>query len=266
MTTRRLLTALLIAALAGCSTQTGGTTAKKPPPAKADAHPSAGPHGGLLVEWGDEEYHVELVTDAKAKTATAYVLDDSAVKVKPIATTALMLELTVEPPVSVALAATPDAGDGDGRSSRFVGTHDALGQDQLFAGTVSGTVGGTPYSGKFKQKAHAKHAGMPEGVGGTAEETALFLSPGGIYTAADIAANGNTVPSVKFRGISWPHDDGKPGDKICPVTANKTDPRCHWIVNGQNYEFCCTPCLDKFVKWAKHSPEKIQKPEAYIQK
>ena len=29
-------------------------------------------------------------------------------------------------------------------------------------------------------------------------------------------------------------------------------------VNGKRYEFCCTPCLDKFVKWAKEKPDKIK--------
>jgi hypothetical protein len=93
---------------------------------------------------------------------------------------------------------------------------------------------------------------MPEGVRGTPLERKLFLTPGGIYTAADIEANGNTMPSEKFKGISWPHDDElQAGDKVCPVTANKTYPRCYWIVNAKKYEFCCTPCLDKFLKWAK---------------
>ena len=32
-----------------------------------------GPHKGAIVEWGEEEYHLELVTDAKTGTATIYV-------------------------------------------------------------------------------------------------------------------------------------------------------------------------------------------------
>jgi len=93
----------------------------------------------------------------------------------------------------------------------------------------------------------------------------LFLTPGGIYTTADIEANGKTTPSVKYKDISWPHaDDLRKGDTVCPVTTNKADPRCNWIVNGKKYEFCCTPCLDKFVKWAKQDPKKIKKPEEYV--
>lgn len=265
MTIRRYLALALVAAI-GC----GKANAPKPATktaAKVDAHPTAGPHGGQLIEWGNEEYHIELVMDPKTKEATAYVLDESAMKLKPIQAATLTLVLKLEPPVTVMLAAKPDAGAAAGQSSRFVGTHDALSQDKLFEGAVSGTVGGTPYSGKFKQKkAHANHAGMPEGVGGTPEEAELFLKPGGIYTADDIKANGSVVPSVKFKGISWPHDDGKPGDRVCPVTANKADDRCAWVVNGKTYTFCCTPCLDKFLKWAKQTPEKIKEPGDYIQK
>jgi hypothetical protein len=107
----------------------------------------------------------------------------------------------------------------------------------------------------------------PKGVSGTPFERELFLSPGGVYSEADIKANGNTVPSAKYRGISWPHDETlNSGDKVCPVTANKADERCSWIVNAKKYEFCCTPCLDKFVKLAKEQPAKIKDPAEYIQK
>jgi len=108
---------------------------------------------------------------------------------------------------------------------------------------------------------------MPPDVSGTPFERDLFLTPGGLYTRDDIHANGNVVPSAKLKGISWPHDDAlKAGDKVCPVTANKADSRCSWIVNSKTYEFCCTPCLDKFVKLAKEHPEKIKEPGEYIQK
>jgi hypothetical protein len=65
--------------------------------------------------------------------------------------------------------------------------------------------------------------------------------------------------------MSWAHeDDLKAGDKVCPVTANKADPQCEWYVNGQKYEFCCPPCLEKFVGWAKTQPDKVKPPEAYV--
>src|SRR5947208_14624413 len=39
--------------------------------ARAEEH--VGPHKGAIVEWGEEEYHLELVTDMKTGTATIYV-------------------------------------------------------------------------------------------------------------------------------------------------------------------------------------------------
>ena len=35
-----------------------------------------GPHKGPVAEWGEEEYHVEVVPDAQAGTVTAYVYGD----------------------------------------------------------------------------------------------------------------------------------------------------------------------------------------------
>lgn len=112
------------------------------------------------------------------------------------------------------------------------------------------------------------HAKMPAGPeAGSEAERKLFLTPGGIYTQKDIEANGNVVPSVKYRDIDWPHDDiTKVGEPICPITDNKADPRCIWIVNGKSYTFCCTPCLSKFVRIAKDDERhhQIKAPEEYV--
>lgn len=48
------------------------------PPATEHAHPDKGPHGGPLLELGDEEYHVEVLVDEKTDTLTLYVLDGEA--------------------------------------------------------------------------------------------------------------------------------------------------------------------------------------------
>ena len=105
-----------------------------------------------------------------------------------------------------------------------------------------------------------KEGGIPE------KDRTMFLVPGGIYTAADIAANGSTTPGVKFKDIDWDHGKPVAGEKVCPVTDNKADPKCAWIVGGKTYEFCCTPCVRNFVELAKKEPAKIKKPEEYVQK
>ena len=54
------------------------------------------------------------------------------------------------------------------------------------------------------------------------EESKLFFTPGGLYTAADIAANGPAVPVEKYKGVRAAHDtEPKPGDKICPISETK---------------------------------------------
>jgi len=253
---------------------TSGVKAEK---GGAHDHPNEGPHGGALAEWGDEEFHAEFTVDHKMQEATVYILDSSAKNSKPIKATSITLALKLQPPITITLSAKPQDGDSAGASSRFAGKHETLGTKQNFSGTISGDINGKPYAGDFKEEEHkdgkpgdgkqSRTSVMPEGAGGTPAERNLFLTPGGIYAAADIKANGNAVPSDKYRGISWPHDDDlQPGDRICPVTTNKADERCTWIVNGKKYEFCCTPCLDKFVKLAKQQPEKIKDPEAYIKK
>ncbi|MDZ4686218.1 MAG: hypothetical protein SH850_14215 [Planctomycetaceae bacterium] len=53
------------------------------PPAPAHAHPEKGPHGGPLLELGDEEYHIEVMLDEKTNVLTLYVLDAAAKAMVP---------------------------------------------------------------------------------------------------------------------------------------------------------------------------------------
>jgi YHS domain-containing protein len=188
---------------------------------------------------------------------------------RPIAAAQLTLVLKLNPPVTVTLRPAPQPSDPAGSASAFTGAHEALKQRKGFAGTVSGQMAGKKYTGDFQAAPHDGHSAGPVALasGPTQRESDLFLKPGGIYTQADIEKNGNTVPSVKYQGISFPHDDDlKPGDRLCPVTVNKADEQCTWWVNGKQYQFCCPPCLEKFVKQAKESPEKIKEPGEYIKR
>jgi hypothetical protein len=117
-------------------------------------HPDEGPNGGVLVEWGEEEYHPEFKPDHAKKLATVWIHDG---RIKPTAIDAKTIQLTisnVEPPLNITLTADPQEKDPKGKSSRFSGTHDVLAKEMEFKGTISGKVGGTPYSGKFEEKPH----------------------------------------------------------------------------------------------------------------
>jgi hypothetical protein len=100
---------------------------------------------------------------------------------------------------------------------------------------------------------------------GEEEERAIFLTPAGSYTAADIAVNGDAWPSQKYRGFRAVHDyQPKPGDRLCPITRTKANPACTWVIRGQTYEFCCPPCITEFVRKAKQQPDEIAPANSFI--
>jgi hypothetical protein len=140
---RYALLVLPLALLVGC-----GTTPTTPPTEKPKHnHPSLGPHGGPLVEWGEDEMHLEVVIDRPTGVATVYVLDEEAKAEVPLTAKSLTLSLTGEPPTAVTLNAVPNS------SSKFVGTHELFKKDDKQAGSVSGEHNGKRYSGKFREKA-----------------------------------------------------------------------------------------------------------------
>ena len=57
------------------------------------AHPEHGPHEGMLIELGKEEYHAELVHDDAAGTVTIYLLDGSAKNAVPITPEEVVINL-----------------------------------------------------------------------------------------------------------------------------------------------------------------------------
>ena len=125
----------------------------------ADEH--EGPHKGIVVEWGEEEMHPELVIDKKEGTVTAYIYGDHKdlhkAKLKAIDSKTLVLTLKTDPPTTIKLEPAPAddkerKDDPKGLSTKFVGKHDVLKKDMKWAGTLAGKVGTKPYSGEFKQK------------------------------------------------------------------------------------------------------------------
>ena len=99
----------------------------------------------------------------------------------------------------------------------------------------------------------------------SAADRALFLTPGGLYTAADITANGNASAYQKYASVVPTHDaEVKVGDPVCPISETKPNPQLTWVIGGKNYSFCCPPCIAEFVKKAKTQPKSIKAPEAYV--
>lgn len=126
--------------LVGCK-DASTTVETSPPPATIDAHDdhdghdhsahahaSEGPHQGALIELGNEEYHAELVHDEETGSVTIYVLDAAASEPIPIDSIDITINVKHDgKPEQFKLAASPDATDPQGKSSRFVSTDAELG-------------------------------------------------------------------------------------------------------------------------------------------
>src|SRR4051794_27689936 len=90
------------------------------PSRAAHTHPSAGPHGGEILELGDEEYHAELLLDEKHDKVTVYVLDGTAKQ--DVAIQSKFLNVNVKSagrPLQFKLPAVPTKGQPEGRTSCF---------------------------------------------------------------------------------------------------------------------------------------------------
>ena len=113
----------------------------------------AGPHDGVVADWGGGKYHVEFTVDHDKTEATVYVLGGDEKTPAPIDAESIELSI-VDPEMVVTLKATPLDNDPEGKASRFIGTHEKLGVVQEYEGTMTGVIEGTPYSGDFKEEAH----------------------------------------------------------------------------------------------------------------
>lgn len=123
---------------------------------KGHAH-GVGPHGGTVADWGGGTYHVEFTVNHDKKEATVYVLGSDEKTPEPIAAESVLLTIK-KPQLQTDLLPVPLDGEPEGKSSRFVGTHDGLATVMEYEGTMSAVVDDTPYAGNFKEEAHG-HAG-----------------------------------------------------------------------------------------------------------
>jgi hypothetical protein len=141
---------------AGCGKETATSTstsaAPLPPDAldeAAHAHPEHGPHGGDLVELGNEEYHAEVVHGDNG--FSVYVLDGSAKQAVAVTAEKLVVSLKQGEQVKTfEFAANPDTNDESGKSSRFTSTDEQLHEwlDAGAEGALTIEIEGKSYTGK----------------------------------------------------------------------------------------------------------------------
>jgi YHS domain-containing protein len=234
-----------------------------------------GAHGGTIVAIGRDSYHAEAVFE-KGGIVRLYTLGQDEAKVLEVEAQTLNGFVKREgdsESTSIIIKPEPQQGDGAGKTSQLVAKLPReLWSEQVVITIPSITIGGERFRIAFGNAAaagadHGDH-GMPKQAADEAEKK-LYLTAGGIYTDADIKANGNLTASQKFAGTKAQHDlTPKAGDKICPITLTKANPQFSWVIGGKTYEFCCPPCVDEFVAQAKdpQTAGEIKDPSKYVKK
>ncbi len=115
-----------------------------------------GPHGGSLVELGDEEYHAEIVHDEKEGQVTIYILGADAKTAVGIEAKEVAVNSKVKGAgVQIKLKSVPQKKDKAGLSSRFASKDKELIEllDNPEASSVLRvSIKGKAYSGKIEHE------------------------------------------------------------------------------------------------------------------
>ena len=231
-----------------------------------------GAHGGIITSLGRDSYHVEAVFE-KGGVLRLYMLGNDETKVQEVKLqklTAYVKASDGNEAVPVEIKSQPTKDDTEGTTSAFVGRlPKELAGRNVDVTVPSIRIGAERFRLGFTSAPQShEEAVMPGKVSDDAERQ-LYLTPGGLYTEADIKANGNRTASEKIKGLKAKHDlHPKPGDKICPVTLTLANPACTWIIGGKTYEFCCPPCVDNFLEMAKNEKtvKDVLDPKEYVKK
>jgi hypothetical protein len=228
-----------------------------------------GAHGGIMVSLGRDSYHVEAVIDSSG-SVRLYTLGQDESRVFEVESQTLkgfVKAFGATDSMPISFEPTPQEGDAPGKTSLFVGQLPS----ELIGKKLDVTIPNIRINGeRFRlgfvsaDEDHGAGTPMPEKLADN-EEKALYLVPGGQYTAADIEANGGMTASQKFKGIKSAHDmNPKQGDRICPITETKANPKFSWVIGGKAYQFCCPPCVDEFLKSAKASNDPLPAPDTFV--
>jgi hypothetical protein len=162
---------IVFAALAGF--QGCGKSASGPTP-PADAHAGEdehaheeGPHGGQIIELGDEEYHAELTHDDATHKVGVYLLDSTAKAAAAIDAPSVAVNCRIdEKPEQFTLVAVPQPGEPAGSSSYFELVSEELCDGWDAPNSVARlnvVIGGKPYVGLIETHDHGHDHGHAHG-------------------------------------------------------------------------------------------------------
>lgn len=121
------------------------------------AHPEHGPHEGELIELGNEAFHAEMKHENDR--LAIYVLDSTATQSVPIDAAMLTISLKLDGNVkSFDLPASPDEGDPENQSSRFLSADTTLHEwlDGGAEGALTLEIAGKSYTGNVAHD-HSGH-------------------------------------------------------------------------------------------------------------
>jgi hypothetical protein len=228
-----------------------------------------GSHGGNIVEIGRDNYHAEAVFE-KGGVVRLFILGKDESRVQEVEMQTLTAHVRPEgatESIAIEIKPAPTTEDSPGKTSQFAGKLPrALWGKPVEITVPSIRIAGERFRFAFKNAVEATHTGMPTGAGDD-EARQLYLIPGGKYTTADIKANGETTAAQKY-GNKMSSHDARPriGDRLCPISDTKANPKFTWVVGGKTYQFCCPPCIDEFVRTAKEKPDEIKEPGDYVKK
>lgn len=155
-------------------------------------HHASGPHGGFVIELGNDEYHGEVLLDHDAHAIRVYLLDGKAKDA--VTTAATSAAIAVEGGKKLSLAAKPAAGEPAGRTSTFELIDHDVTHELLDAGMLHGKleveIDGKAFAGEIdahfdhdhdhahENEAAATPAGdMPAGAAVPAEGSAPAAAP-----------------------------------------------------------------------------------------
>lgn len=128
--------------------------------AAAGAHPTEGPHGGHLIELGNEEFHAELLHDEASHTVSVHILDSAGKTPVTIDSPQITLQLFIDGQFAThALNSAP--GQAAGAASHFQTVSeslcDSLCHDEEVRGRLQVSIGGKPFTGTIEHSSHGEH-------------------------------------------------------------------------------------------------------------
>jgi YHS domain-containing protein len=224
-----------------------------------------GQHGGTIVEIGRDNYHAEAVF-GEGGLVRLYLLAKDEARIQEVDLQTLAAYARAEGDVKgteFKLEPKPRPDDGKGKTSVFEGTLPESLRDRKVEVTVPTIrIEGGRFRFAFR---NSNDAAMPKQLS-SEKMKKLYATAKGKYTEADVKANGGGVTATdRYGNVMTEHDDNpKSGDRICPISKTKANPKITWVVGGKTYEFCCTPCINEFVKKAQEKPDEVKEPASYV--